>query len=42
MSTLSKYTETIVLHSGNYRKDYATNSVAVQIDQTTSYQFNNH
>ncbi len=41
MSTLSKHPETIVLHSGKYRKDSATNSVAVPIYQTTSYQFNN-
>ena len=41
MPTNSKHPETIVLHSGNYRKDSATNSVAVPIYQTTSYQFNN-
>jgi len=33
-----KHPETIVLHSG-YRKDPATNAVAVPIYQTTSYQF---
>ena len=41
MPTESKHPETIVLHSGNYRKDNSTNSVAVPIYQTTSYQFNN-
>ena len=41
MPTLSKHPETIVLHSGNYRRDQSTNSVAVPIYQTTSYQFNN-
>ena len=40
MPTSSKHPETIVLHSGNYRRDEATNSVAVPIYQTTSYQFN--
>lgn len=34
----SKHAETIVLHAG-YRKDPATNAVAVPIYQTTSYQF---
>lgn len=34
----SKNPETIVLHAG-YRKDPATNAVAVPIYQTTSYQF---
>ncbi|MEQ8654247.1 MAG: PLP-dependent transferase [Kiloniellales bacterium] len=34
----SKHAETIVLHAG-YRKDQATNAVAVPIYQTTSYQF---
>ena len=34
----SKHPETIVLHAG-YRKDPATNAVAVPIYQTTSYQF---
>ncbi len=33
-----KHPETIVLHAG-YRKDDATNAVAVPIYQTTSYQF---
>ena len=37
MST-SKHPETIVLHAG-HRRDSATNSVAVPIYQTTSYQF---
>ncbi len=41
MPTSSKHPETIALHSGNYRKDTATNSVAVPIYQTTSYQFDN-
>ena len=34
----SKHPETIVLHAG-HRRDSATNSVAVPIYQTTSYQF---
>jgi O-acetylhomoserine (thiol)-lyase len=38
MTTYSEYAETIVLHAG-YRKDPATNAVAVPIYQTTSYQF---
>ena len=41
MPTNSLHPETIVLHSGNYRFDSATNSVAVPIYQTTSYQFEN-
>ena len=36
--TTTKNPETLVLHSG-YRSDPATNSVAVPIYQTTSYQF---
>jgi len=40
MST-SKNPETIALHGGDYRKDAATNSVAVPIYRTTSYQFDN-
>jgi O-acetylhomoserine (thiol)-lyase len=36
--TASKHPETIVLHAG-HRRDAATNSVAVPIYQTTSYQF---
>jgi O-acetylhomoserine (thiol)-lyase len=40
MSTSSLHPETIVLHGGSYRSDSATNSVAVPIYQTTSYQFN--
>jgi len=36
--TTSKHPETIVLHAG-YRRDPVTNSVAVPIYQTTSYQF---
>jgi O-acetylhomoserine (thiol)-lyase len=39
MPTNSKHPETIVLHSGAYRKDPATHAVAVPIYQTTSYQF---
>ena len=42
MTTLSLKPETIALHGGSYRKDKSTNSVAVPIYQTTSYQFNNH
>ena len=33
--------ETLVLHGGQYRSDPSTNSVAVPIYQTTSFQFNN-
>ena len=40
MTTVSHHPETIALHGGNYRKDETTNSVAVPIYQTTSYQFN--
>ncbi|RAU22504.1 O-acetylhomoserine aminocarboxypropyltransferase [Paramagnetospirillum kuznetsovii] len=39
MTVTSANPETIVLHAG-YRADPATNSVAVPIYQTTSYQFN--
>ncbi len=39
MPTTSKHPETISLHAG-YRADAVTNSVAVPIYQTTSYQFN--
>jgi O-acetylhomoserine (thiol)-lyase len=38
MPTESQRAETIVLHAG-YRRDPATNAVAVPIYQTTSYQF---
>jgi O-acetylhomoserine (thiol)-lyase len=38
MTVQSKHKETIVLHAG-YRSDPTTNSVAVPIYQTTSYQF---
>ena len=38
--TTSKHPETISLHAG-WRKDENTNSVAVPIHQTTSFQFNN-
>ena len=41
MAILIENPETIVLHSGSYRSDSATNSVAVPIYQTTSYQFEN-
>jgi O-acetylhomoserine (thiol)-lyase len=40
MATKPLHPETIVLHAG-YRRDSATNAVAVPIYQTTSYQFNN-
>ena len=39
MPTNSRNPETQVLHAGQYRSDPATNSVAVPIYQTTSYQF---
>ena len=39
--TTSRNPETITLHGGDYRKDAATNSVAVPIYRTTSYQFDN-
>ena len=42
MTTNSQHPETIALHGGSYRKAESTNSVAVPIHQTTSYQFNNH
>ena len=42
MTTISLHPETIALHGGSYRKDKSTNSVAVPIYQTTSYQFNDH
>ena len=35
----SKNIETLMLHAGSHRRDPATNSVAVPIYQTTSYQF---
>ena len=38
--TNSQQPETIALHAG-WRADPTTNSVAVPIHQTTSYQFNN-
>ena len=40
MTTKSLHPETIALHGGSYRRDESTNSVAVPIYQTTSYQFN--
>ena len=39
MPDISQHSETLALHSGSYRRDPATNSVAVPIYQTTSYQF---
>ena len=39
MTVNTKHPETIGLHGGQFRKDPATNSVAVPIYQTTSYQF---
>jgi O-acetylhomoserine (thiol)-lyase len=39
MTTKPRHPETLALHAG-WRADYATNSVAVPIYQTTSYQFN--
>jgi O-acetylhomoserine (thiol)-lyase len=36
----SVHPETLTLHGGDYRSDPTTNSVAVPIYQTTSYQFN--
>ena len=41
MSTKRNNPETIAIHGGDYRSDPATNSVAVPIYRTTSYQFNN-
>jgi len=41
MSAPSYHIETSVLHAGSHRRDLATNSVAVPIYQTTSYQFDN-
>ena len=38
MTLKSKHPETILLHAG-HRRDCATNSVAVPVYQTTSYQF---
>ena len=39
MTTTSLHPDTIALHGGSYRSDKSTNSVAVPIYQTTSYQF---
>ncbi len=39
MNKKRKNPETIALHGGEYRKDPATNSVAVPIYRTTAYQF---
>ncbi len=41
MTTTSYHPETIAVHGGSFRNDASTNSVAVPIYQTTSYQFNN-
>ena len=35
----SHHIETLVLHAGSHRRDPSSNSVAVPIHQTTSYQF---
>ena len=40
MTTNSLHPDTIALHGGSYRNDQSTNSIAVPIYQTTSYQFN--
>ncbi len=40
MPTTSNHPETLALHGGSFRKDVATNAVAVPIYQTTSYEFN--
>ena len=39
MEYQSHHIETLVLHAGSHRHDPSTNSVAVPIHQTTSYQF---
>ena len=39
MATNSKNIETLMLHAGSHRRDLATNSVAVPIHQTTSFEF---
>lgn len=41
MSEISQHSETLALHAGSHRRDPTTNSVAVPIYQTTSYQFDN-
>ena len=41
MNYATRHPETIGLHGGQFRKDPATNAVAVPIYQTTSYQFDN-
>ena len=41
MATYPNHIETLVLHAGSHRHDPSTNSVAVPIHQTTSYQFEN-
>ena len=40
MTTTSKHPETLALHGGSYRKDPATNAVAVPIYQSTAFEFN--
>ena len=39
MATESNNIETLMLHAGSHRRDLTTNSVAVPIHQTTSYEF---
>ena len=41
MATVSNNIETLMLHAGSHRRDLTTNSVAVPIYQTTSYEFDN-
>ena len=41
MATGSNNIETLMLHAGSHRRDLTTNSVAVPIYQTTSYEFDN-
>ena len=41
MASYPNHIETLVLHAGSHRHDPSTNSVAVPIHQTTSYQFDN-
>ena len=41
MESQTHHIETLVLHAGSHRRDPSTNSVAVPIYQTTSYQFDN-
>ena len=39
MATETNNIETLMLHAGSHRRDLTTNSVAVPIHQTTSYEF---